>query len=321
MRRKATTKPNEKSEPWSYVYFWRIIYNAISHYFQDEGSAFASHMTLSGLLALFPFMIFATSLASFLGAGVYTERSVNYIFDMLPNALAKPITNEVINVLTIQRGGLLTVSVIMTAYFASNGVEALRSALNRAYRVRDKRSIFFCRFQSLFFVIIGTVGLMVISLFLVLAPLVITIAQREFATMAPYIGTIRIWRYGLAILILFLSLLFAHKWLPAGERKISDILPGVIFTLIVWFIASIVFAQYLASFANYVSTYAGLASIMVAIIFLYILSVIFIVGGELNAAIMFYRNRRQQPGQFIRATELQQLRAHDGVANENHAFR
>jgi len=123
---------------------------------------------------------------------------------------------------------------------------------------------------------------------------------------AQYVGTIRIWRYAIAVVVLFVSLLVAHKWLPAGKRKLTDILPGIAVTMLVWVVASMVFAQYLATFANYVSTYAGLASIMVAIIFLYMLSAIFILGGEMNAAIMFYRNRQQQPGQLVRAIVQQQ---------------
>ncbi|WP_297327085.1 YihY/virulence factor BrkB family protein [uncultured Bartonella sp.] len=282
---------------------WRILYNAVSHYFHDSGSAFASHIALSGLMALFPFLIFATSLASFVGARSYTQQSVNALLKMLPDAIAGPIVKEVVNVLTIQRGGLLTISVIGTAYFASNGVEALRTALNRAYRVVDRRSLFFCRFQSLFFVIVGTIGLMVISFLLVLAPLVINILQHDYPVIGQYVGTIRIWRYAIAVVVLLISLLIAHKWLPAGKRKLTDILPGIGVTMVVWVVASMLFAQYLATFANYVSTYAGLASIMVAIIFLYMLSAIFILGGEINAAIMFYRNRQQQPGQLVRSIE------------------
>jgi len=284
-------------------YCWRILCNAVSHFIAESSWAFASYVALSSLMALFPFLIFATTLAGFVGARFYTQTSVRYLMEMLPDALVEPIASEITSVLTTQRGGLLTISAIVAAYFASNGVESLRTALNRAYRVRDKRSILFCRFQSLFFVITGTLGLMAISFLLVLAPLMLTIAQKEFPVLAPYTGTIRFWRYCIAIIILIVSLVIAHKWLPAGRRKLSDILPGIGVTFITWLIASMLFAQYLATFANYVSTYAGLASIMVAIIFLYMLAGIFILGAEINAAIMFYRNRAQQPGQPVQASQ------------------
>ncbi|WP_273723236.1 YihY/virulence factor BrkB family protein [Bartonella sp. AU18XJBT] len=269
-------------------YSYRILVDAVSHYWRDNGSAFASHVALSGLLAFFPFFIFGTSLASFLGAFTYTPQKIKALVQLLPDVIAEPLSQEIINVLTIQRGGVLTVSVIGAAYFASNGIEALRTALNRAYRVVDRRSLLFCRFQSLFFVILGAVGLIVISVLLILTPLLIKIMQNHSFFITEYIGVIRLWRYIIAAVVLFVSLLIVHKWLPAERRKFIDILPGIILTMFVWFMASIAFAQYLTMF-DYISTYAGLASIMVAIIFLYILSAIFILGGEVNAAIMFYR--------------------------------
>ncbi|MGF7157988.1 YihY/virulence factor BrkB family protein [Bartonella heixiaziensis] len=273
-------------------YSYRILVDAVSHYWRDNGSAFASHVALSGLLAFFPFFIFGTSLASFLGAFTYTPQKIKALVQLLPDVIAEPLSQEIINVLTIQRGGVLTVSVIGAAYFASNGVEALRTALNRAYRVVDRRSLLFCRFQSLFFVILGAVGLIVISVLLILTPLLIKIMQNHSFFITEYIGVIRLWRHIIAAVVLFVSLLIVHKWLPAERRKFIDILPGIVVTISVWFVASIAFAQYLTMF-DYISTYAGLASIMVAIIFLYILSAIFILGGEINAAIMFYRKHLQ----------------------------
>ena len=69
-------------------------------------------------------------------------------------------------------------------------------------------------------------------------------------------------------------------------------LPGILLTLLAWGLGAYVFASYLATFANYVSTYAGLASIMIALVFLYIIGVIFILGAEINAALMKYRVKR-----------------------------
>ena len=74
-------------------------------------------------------------------------------------------------------------------------------------------------------------------------------------------------------------------------------MPGIIFTLIAWLAGSTVFATYLDNFSSYVTTYAGLASIMIAVVFLYIVSAIFILGGELNAAInRYFEARARVPG-------------------------
>jgi membrane protein len=77
-----------------------------------------------------------------------------------------------------------------------------------------------------------------------------------------------------------------HLWLPAGRRSFGQIAPGIIATLLLWMISGAIFGRYLASFAfAYVSMYAGLASAMIALVFLYVCASIFIYGGELNSAI------------------------------------
>ena len=269
-----------------YVFLRRVVADTWRHFSTDDGWALASHVALSGILALFPFLIFATSLASFLGASAFTDTAVHVIFDTWPEVIAKPIAQEVRNVLNIQRGGLLTISVIAAAYFASNGIEALRVALNRAYRVIDTRSIVYCRLQSLGYVIVATIGIMAISFLLILAPLAMRIATIYIPELVLVSGTISFWRYCIASAVLIIGLLVVHLWLPAGHRRFVEILPGVLLTLLAWTIGATIFASYLETFATYVSTYAGLASIMAAIVFLYIVAAIFIIGAEINAAII-----------------------------------
>ncbi|MEK1855242.1 MAG: YihY/virulence factor BrkB family protein [Phyllobacterium sp.] len=271
-----------------YAFLRRVLVDAVGHFLNDDGWALASHVALSGMMALFPFLIFATSLASFLGASAFTDTAVHVIFDTWPEVIATPIAREVRNVLNVQRSGLLTISVIAAAYFASNGIEALRVALNRAYRVNDTRSIIYCRLQSLGFVVVATIGIMAISFLLVLAPLAVRIAEKWIPEIALVSGTIGFWRYVIATAVLVVGLLVVHLWLPAGRRRLIDILPGILLTLIAWTAGATIFASYLETFATYVSTYAGLASIMAAIVFLYIIAAIFIIGAEINAAIIRY---------------------------------
>lgn len=274
----------------------RVLADALGHFDADDGWSMASHLAISALMALFPFLIFATALAGFLGANAFADTAVHLVFDTWPPIIAEPIAREVSNVLTVQRGDFLTFSVVLAALFASNGIEALRVSLNRAYRVTENRSFLFRRFQSFVFVLIATVGFMAISLLLVLAPLIAGIAQRHVEWVEPYMGTFTLWRYIIASAVIVLGLFAVHIWLPAGKRRIVHILPGIGFTLVAWVAGSTLFAAYLGQFSTYVSYYAGLASIMIAVVFLYIISAIFILGGELNAAIRRYREARARAG-------------------------
>ncbi|MEO5324825.1 YihY/virulence factor BrkB family protein [Mesorhizobium sp. CC13] len=275
----------------------RVLYDAAGHFHDDDGWAMASHLAISALMALFPFLIFATTLASFLGADRFAETAVHLVFDTWPEQIAAPIAREVVNVLTVPRTDLLTYGVLLAAFFASNGIEALRTSLNRAYRVRETRTLWFRRTQSLIFVLIATIGFVAISVLLVFAPIIARILEAKFEWIRPYMGTITVWRFTIASAVIVLGLFAVHKWLPDGRRGFLSLVPGIIFTLVAWLIGSTVFAAYLDTFASYVTTYAGLASILIAVVFLYIISAIFILGGELNAAISrYFEARARVPG-------------------------
>ncbi|MBB3391127.1 membrane protein [Rhizobium sp. BK275] len=283
-----------------------VVYDAICHLIDDDGFAMASHVALSSLLAVFPFLIFGTALANFLGADQFSNYAIHFIFDTWPAAIAKPLSDQLVEVLTIPRGGLLTISVLAAAYFASNGVEALRISLNRAYRVQETRPWYLTRLFSLGYVLVAVIIVAAISILLVAVPVGLDYARDWLlhndslewlpATIRQWlpviVDTLEIvfgWRIYGTLVMLTIALLVVHLWLPAGKRRVFDVIPGVFLTLLSWLVGALIFAYYLATFANYTATYAGLASVMIALIFLYMVGVIFIVGAEINAALMKFR--------------------------------
>lgn len=262
----------------------RIVWEAFAKFNRDDGWAIASHVALSSLFALFPFLIFATSIAAFFELGNFADTVVHLIFDYWPQAASEVIAREVRSILTVPRSDFLTLGGILTVYFSSNGVEALRVALNRAYRIEDTRPVWRLRLQSLLFVLVAMVTLIAITLLLVLLPLGWGLAEKWVPAITPWGETVWFWRFTIALLVLLGSLIAAHVFLPAGKRTIGSVMPGIVFTILCWTLGSIAFGMWLEQFADYVSTYAGLAGAMIGLIFLYFLGLIFILGGEINAA-------------------------------------
>ncbi len=262
------------------------VWNAFEHMSNDDGFAIASHVALSSLLSLFPFLIFIAAITGFLGLGSMADQISEIIFESWPKQVAGPVASEIHTVLTRPRGDLLTFGVVASIWFASNGVEALRVGLNRAYQADDKRNYVMRRLQSIGLVLLGSVVLIVFAFLVVLAPLIWKTALIWLPWLEPFTSSLNLSRYIVAGLMTASGLLAAHYFLPAGRRRIVDLLPGVFATLALWLISGAAFGAYLARFANYVSTYAGLAGIMTTLIFLYLVSLMFIFGGELNAAII-----------------------------------
>ncbi len=272
---------------------FQIIYDASLNFLDDDGWAISSHIALSILTSMFPFLIFVTALAGFIGSAGLASEAVEILFQAWPEQVAKPLANEIHDVLTQPRGGLLTLGGVLSMYFSSSGVEALRIGLNRAYDVKETRPWWLLRLESIAYVLVGAVALLTLTLLVVFAPLIWSITLHFAPHIEPLDRFVTLSRFGIATLVLLLALLIIHKFLPAGRRTVRDILPGVVFTFGLWVAAGAIFGSYLAEFArNYVTTYAGLASVMIALVFLYMVAAIFIFGGELNAALM---RRRAQP--------------------------
>ena len=121
---------------------------------------------------------------------------------------------------------------------------------------------------------------------IVLAPLIQPTVLHYLLGLEGVEDIVTILRYGITSLLLVLALVAAHKWLPSGRRRANEIAPGIVVTLLLWMVSAFAFSRYLAAFSNaYVRTYAGLASAMVALVFLYWTAGIFVYGGELNQAI------------------------------------
>ncbi|MEM7299956.1 MAG: YihY/virulence factor BrkB family protein [Pseudomonadota bacterium] len=268
---------------------WRVVRDAITHYNNDDGYAIASHVAMSVLLALFPFLIFVTTLAGFLGAGIYAQPAIDLVFASVPDVIAKPIAGEIHAVLSVPRGGLLTVSAVLALYFASNGVEAVRTALNRAYRVQETRTFYWCRVQSLFFIVVAAAGMLSMGLLLILPLRVWPWLHAVLPDAVTYTETLQFWRFAIVFSVLVIVLYMAHLWLPAKRPAMSVLWPGISLTVIFWISGSLTFATYLEIFASYSATYAGLAGVVIALVFLYLMAAILILGAEINTSIGRYR--------------------------------
>ena len=272
------------------VMSYRAALAAFYRFNADDGWATASHIALSALMALFPFLIVLGSLAGFLGIREVADDVVGLMFETWPEEVADRIGEEVHAVLTTNRSGLLTLNLVLAVYFASSGVESLRIGLNRAYGVVDPRSWLVLRLEAIVYVLVTLAALLALGFLIVLGPLIFATAVQYAPWLAPLEGRITIARYAVATLVLVIALVLVHAWLPAGRRAFVEILPGIVATLVLWLICGVIFGRYLAQFAqNYVTYYSGLSSAMIALVFLYFTALIFVYGGELNHAIIELR--------------------------------
>ena len=264
----------------------RITKEAIDTFLDHDGWAIASHIALSLLMSMFPFLLVVTALAGVFGSRELADEAARILLEAWPKEVAVPIAREVTTVLTSVRGDALTIGALLALYFASSGVESLRIGLNRAYGEKEMRSFYVLRVESIFFVLLGAMAILAMAFLVVLWPAIIRNIVNYVPNFSPLWRTL-IWsRLLIATGLIVLALLFAHLFLPAGKRGLQIVLPGVAITLGLWLAGGIGVGRYLDDFSDaYVTTYGGLATGMIALVFLYIAATMFLLGAELNAAI------------------------------------
>jgi membrane protein len=273
---------------------WRVFDDAFDRFNVNEGWAIASHIAMSVLMALFPFLIFVTALAaSLFGSRELANETASILLEAWPEVIAAPIEREIHNVMQGLPSNVLTFAVALAIFFASSGIESLRIGLNRAYGVPEGRSWWLLRIESILYVVLGAAALLALSFLVVLYPLLWATAIQYATVFARFGYLLEFVRIAAAVFVIVVALFIAHWWLAAGRRRLAEIWPGIAVTLVLWLAAGVVFGRYLASFSySYVTYYAGLASVMAALVFLYLVAMIFIFGAELNAAIA---RARKQP--------------------------
>jgi membrane protein len=152
----------------------------------------------------------------------------------------------------------LTVGVLTTLWFASNGIEALRVGLNRAYGVPEQRALWRRRLQSIAFVIVGGFVIFFLSLAVILGPLVWRVLGPTLHDVLEARLVFVTARYLMAVLMLLGGLLLLHRWLPNTRQAFARVLPGVCVTAVLWLIGASAFSWYIGNLADYAAFYGSL---------------------------------------------------------------
>ncbi len=214
------------------AYVYHVMMYAFYEFLVDDGWAIASHIALSTLMALFPFLIVLTSLAGFFGSKDLADQAAGLMLQVWPQQVADTLSDEIHDVLTTTRGDILTIGAVLAVYFASNGVEALRVALNRAYSVIELRRWYWLRLESIGYTLVAAITSLAMAFLIVLFPLMLEAARRHIPFFVESNELfLNVTRYSVTIGALIIALFILHAWLPAGRRGFLQILPGIVFTM------------------------------------------------------------------------------------------
>jgi membrane protein len=259
---------------------------------RHDGIMVASAISFSLIFALFPFLIFLVALGAMFGGADLSDYISREALAALPEHIIRTLEPELNRIFSVAgRASPLTFGLLVTLISITGAVEAIRDGLNRAYGCTEDRHLLRRYVSSLVFVFVGMAFLLVVAGLGFVVPVGMEFLHRYFPEMSFEVTLLEIGRQALLVVVTAAMLLAFHLLLPARRRRLKNVAGGVLLTLLGWWMAGKAFGLYILEFANYSATYAGLAGIVILMFFLYIQSLIFLYGAEVNRSIADFRGK------------------------------
>ncbi|MDF0725883.1 YihY/virulence factor BrkB family protein [Cytobacillus sp. S13-E01] len=267
-----------------------FIKELIKRFDEDEIGGLSAELAYFFLLSLFPFLIFMVTLIGYLPLSQVDV--LNFIREYAPGETMNMIEGNLNAILGSQNGKLLSFGIIATIWSASNGINAVVRAFNRAYDVKESRSFFVARGISILLTFAMVFVIIVALLLPVFGKQIGIFVFSSFGLSDTFLDIWNAVRWIVSALILFIVFTFLYFFAPNKRLKIREVISGAFFATFGWMFVSLAFSYYVSSFGNYTATYGSLGGIIVLMIWFYLSGMIIIVGGEINAILNCHRVRR-----------------------------
>lgn len=249
----------------------------------DDIFALGAQLAYYMVLSFIPFLMFLMTLVGF------SNLNSGAVLDLLSNVMPKEafylIQSTVVDIIDKEQTGLLWISIALAIWVSSSGFKAVIKGLNKAYGVKETRSYVRLKLISMVYTILLAL-IVIATLFLFVFGDVIGnffIRVLEHPELIYYIWNIL--RYVVVILIMILFFMFLYNETPCVRLGWLEVVPGAVITTLGWISISYIFAYYVNNFSNYSRIYGSLGAVFMFMTWLFITSIILILGGEINAVL------------------------------------
>lgn len=241
---------------------------------------------LPGQLAFY-FVLTIIPLVALLGSIINIIHIPKGVLNIFYNSLPIQIANLIFQISTEERISInLIVFLVTSLILASNGTNSMIITSNHIYKMKNKG--YFARRLKALFMLINLILLLVFMIIvLVFGDRIVDILSTLITNtkLLFYMKLIyRILKYPISLIWVYLSVKVIYIMAPDCDIKGRQVRFGAIFTTLTWVIATKVYSWYISNFAQYNSFYGSISSIIVLLLWIYILSYLFVLGMMLNAA-------------------------------------
>jgi len=263
-----------------------LLKDMYDRFMNDDLLSVGAQITYFLILSLAPFLIFLITLITFIPI-INFQHSIEVLGTLMP-ADAYEIFRDIIDqTINNSSGTLLTFGVIFALWSATTGVSYLIRGVNRAYDQEETRPFWKTKLVSLLitlelsFVIIASMILIVFGGILGSQFFGFLGFSEEFSMIWDYL------RFVIALIAIMLVFISLYYSAPNQKLTFKEVLPGAITASISWIIVSVGFSFYADNFGNYTAVSGSLGGVIALLTWMYLSSVIFLLGAEINASFKF----------------------------------
>jgi membrane protein len=259
----------------------------LTEFSEDNMTIWAAALTYFGLLSLFPALIALVSLIGIFGDPQSTTKTITQMVTELgPKTAAQTFANPIQSITSHRSaaGILFFVGLGAALWSASGYVGAFMKAANVIYETPEGRPFWKLRPLQILVTLVMIILLAAVLIALVLTgPVVSAVAgPLGIGSTAQTIWQIAKWPVLLAVVILMFGVLF-HAAPNVKLRGFKWVMPGAALAVVVWVIASALFALYVSNFGSYDKTYGTLAGVVALLMWMWITNNVLLLGMEFNA--------------------------------------
>lgn len=262
----------------------KVVMDIIVRFKKDDIPALGAQVAYNLILSFFPFIIFLMTLIGY----TFLNRLevINEISSLFPQSISELIKYTVLDVRASKNNSVMSLSLIFTLWSASSGFNAVIKGLNKAYGVRETRSFVKLRIVSLLCTLGMSIIIIIMMVLLVLGTVIWNAVTRRFYILHELTLVWVITKYLIVVSTTIFIFSLLYRYAPNRKLRWIEVCYGAIFSTGSLILVSAIFAYYVNNFGKYSMFYGSIGAIIFLLIWLFLVSIIIILGGELNASLV-----------------------------------
>ena len=272
------------------------FFNLIRAIARDNVYMYSAQASFYIIISSIPFIMMLLSLAKFI-LPVSESDIVIIASSFLPEVVLPSFENIIHEIFYKVSGSVISISAISSIWTASRGIQAIERGTRNVYHSPRRTTIFLDILASFIYTFAFILIMILYLTVFVFGNSIINFLDLQSGIWHFILSRTAWMKWFFGFILIILSFSFLYMAFSGRKMHLKNHLHGAIFTTLAWMMFSFLFSFYIENFANYSYIYGSLAAIVLIMLWVYSCMIIFLVGGEINMAILTSRERRRKKRQ------------------------